>query len=63
MFKTKYERGCMLVLGGAKSGKSRFALDVCNALNRKRIFLATAQAMDQEMEEPVSYTHLTLPTN
>ncbi len=53
MFKTKFERGCMLVLGGAKSGKSRFAIDVCNALNRKRIFLATAQAMDQEMAERI----------
>jgi adenosylcobinamide kinase/adenosylcobinamide-phosphate guanylyltransferase len=53
MFKTKFERGCMLVLGGAKSGKSRFAMDVCNALNKKRIFLATAQSLDQEMAERI----------
>jgi len=43
----------MLVLGGAKSGKSRFAIDVCNALNKKRIFLATAQALDPEMAKRI----------
>ena len=53
MFKTEFEQGCMLVLGGAKSGKSSFALNVCNSLNKKRIFLATAQALDQEMEERI----------
>ena len=53
MFKKRFEQGCMLVLGGAKSGKSSFALNVCNSLNKKRIFLATAQALDQEMEERI----------
>lgn len=53
LFNSKFERGCMLVVGGAKSGKSRFALNVCNGLNRKRIFLATAQALDQEMVERI----------
>jgi adenosylcobinamide kinase/adenosylcobinamide-phosphate guanylyltransferase len=53
MFKKKFEQGCMLILGGAKSGKSSFALNVCNSLDRERIFLATAQALDQEMEERI----------
>ena len=53
MFKSMFKSGCMLVLGGAKSGKSRFALNVCNGLQRKRIFLATAQALDQEMKERI----------
>ena len=53
MFKKRFEQGCMLVLGGAKSGKSSFALNVCNSLNKKRIFLATAQAFDKEMEERI----------
>jgi adenosylcobinamide kinase/adenosylcobinamide-phosphate guanylyltransferase len=53
MFKNKFEQGCMLILGGAKSGKSSFALNVCNSLDRERIFLATAQAFDQEMEERI----------
>jgi adenosylcobinamide kinase/adenosylcobinamide-phosphate guanylyltransferase len=50
VFKTKFERGCLLIIGGAKSGKSRFALDVCNRLSGKHIFLATAEAQDQEMK-------------
>jgi adenosylcobinamide kinase/adenosylcobinamide-phosphate guanylyltransferase len=53
MFNTLFDRGCMLVLGGARSGKSAFALNVCNALDRKRWFLATAQAGDGEMEERI----------
>jgi len=53
MFKKRFEQGCMLILGGAKSGKSSFALNVCNSLNKKRIFLATAQAFDKEMEERI----------
>lgn len=48
-----FENGCMLVLGGARSGKSRFALDLCNGLQKKRIFLATAQALDPEMKERI----------
>lgn len=47
------QKGCMLVLGGAKSGKSTFAVDVCNALEKKRIFLATAEGLDREMEERI----------
>ncbi len=53
MFKKKFEQECMLVLGGAKSGKSSFALNVCNSLNKNRVFLATAQALDQEMEDRI----------
>ncbi|MBW1786662.1 MAG: bifunctional adenosylcobinamide kinase/adenosylcobinamide-phosphate guanylyltransferase [Deltaproteobacteria bacterium] len=49
MFSHPFDTGCMLVLGGARSGKSDFALKTCNALERKRIFLATAQAGDEEM--------------
>ena len=44
----------MLVLGGAKSGKSHFAMDICNTMKKNRIFLATAQALDQEMEERIT---------
>jgi len=53
IFKTQFASGCMLVMGGAKSGKSSFALKTCNDLNLKRIFLATAQAFDQEMAERI----------
>ena len=43
----------MLVTGGAKSGKSRIALDFCNSLDKNRIFLATAQPFDKEMTERI----------
>ncbi|NIA08380.1 MAG: bifunctional adenosylcobinamide kinase/adenosylcobinamide-phosphate guanylyltransferase [Nitrospiraceae bacterium] len=44
------QQGCIFVLGGAKSGKSRFALNLCNGMGKRCIFLATAQALDQEMK-------------
>jgi adenosylcobinamide kinase/adenosylcobinamide-phosphate guanylyltransferase len=53
MFKNKITKGCILIIGGAKSGKSRIALDICNTLEKKKIFLATAQALDEEMEERI----------
>ncbi|MDY7038624.1 MAG: bifunctional adenosylcobinamide kinase/adenosylcobinamide-phosphate guanylyltransferase [Thermodesulfobacteriota bacterium] len=53
MFKSEFKKGCMLVIGGAKSGKSSFALDVCNAMDGDRIFLATAQPLDDEMKERI----------
>lgn len=53
MFKTEFKQGCMLVLGGARSGKSSFALDLCNKLEGKYFFIATAQAFDGEMEDRI----------
>ena len=38
-----------LVLGGARSGKSSFAEDLVTQSNLSRIYLATAQAYDEEM--------------
>ena len=53
MFKTQFKKGCLLVIGGARSGKSSFALDLCNNLEGKRYFIATAQAFDDEMEDRI----------
>ena len=53
MFQTEFKKGCMLVLGGAKSGKSTFALEICNQLVKRPVFLATAQALDNEMAERI----------
>lgn len=53
MFKTEFNKGCMLVLGGARSGKSSFALDLCNKIEGKRYFIATAQAFDDEMVDRI----------
>jgi adenosylcobinamide kinase / adenosylcobinamide-phosphate guanylyltransferase len=39
----------ILVGGGTRSGKSDFALDLARSLGRRRLFVATAQAGDEEM--------------
>jgi adenosylcobinamide kinase/adenosylcobinamide-phosphate guanylyltransferase len=44
----------VLVLGGARSGKSRFAQGLAEASGRERVFLATAQAFDGEMTERIA---------
>lgn len=44
----------VLVGGGARSGKSAFALERARALGRRRVFLATAEAGDAEMRERIA---------
>jgi len=39
----------ILVGGGARSGKSRFALGRARLIGPRRVFLATAEALDEEM--------------
>ena len=43
----------ILVLGGIKSGKSAFALRLGNTYPPPRVFLATAEAFDQEMAQKI----------
>ncbi len=42
-------RPLVLVTGGARSGKSRFALERAGGLGPPRVFIATAEAGDEEM--------------
>ncbi len=44
----------ILVGGGARSGKSRFALARARRLGARRIFVATGQALDDEMAERIA---------
>lgn len=44
----------LLVLGGARSGKSRFAQGRAEALPGELVYLATAQAFDDEMRERIA---------
>ncbi len=44
----------ILVGGGARSGKSRFALSYARALGPRRLFVATAEARDAEMGERIA---------
>ncbi len=43
----------ILILGGAKSGKSRVAIELAKKLGHKRAFLATALPCDEEMREKI----------
>lgn len=43
-----------LVLGGASSGKSAFAESLCFQSGRPRVYVATAQAFDDEMRAKIS---------
>jgi adenosylcobinamide kinase/adenosylcobinamide-phosphate guanylyltransferase len=44
----------VLIGGGARSGKSRFALARARSLGTRRLFLATAQAFDDEMRDRIA---------
>ncbi|HEY3234103.1 MAG TPA: bifunctional adenosylcobinamide kinase/adenosylcobinamide-phosphate guanylyltransferase [Polyangiaceae bacterium] len=43
----------VLVTGGARSGKSRYALALAERLGSERVFIATAQARDAEMADRI----------
>lgn len=46
--------GRTLILGGASSGKSAFAENLCVQSGLERIYIATAQAFDDEMREKIA---------
>lgn len=48
----------ILVLGGARSGKSRIALQLAEQASSKRIYIATAQAFDDEMRDRIALHRL-----
>ena len=43
-----------LVLGGARSGKSRYALDLAMASTPPFVYIATAEALDEEMRTRIA---------
>jgi len=51
-----------LVLGGVRSGKSRYALE-CAKTSGRVVFVATAQAYDDEMREKIRRHQLERPAN
>ena len=44
----------ILIGGGVRSGKSAFALRLARRLGRRRVFLATAQGLDDEMRRRIA---------
>ena len=44
---------CVLILGGARSGKSRFAQQLAAELGEQVLFVATASALDEEMKRRI----------
>ena len=44
----------IVVGGGVRSGKSAFALELARGLGVRRVFVATAQAFDDEMRERIA---------
>lgn len=44
----------IFVVGGARSGKSSFALGLAGKLSGQRAYIATARALDREMEERIN---------
>ena len=41
---------CIFLLGGVRSGKSRFAQELAEKLGHKILFIATGEALDKEMQ-------------
>lgn len=48
----------VLTLGGARSGKSRYALKLAEAAAPMRVFLATGSASDEEMSKRIEHHRL-----
>ncbi len=47
------DRTLILVTGGCRSGKSQFALDYADRHFRKKMYLATCEALDEEMAKRI----------
>jgi adenosylcobinamide kinase/adenosylcobinamide-phosphate guanylyltransferase len=47
--------GLIVVGGGVRSGKSRFALERARALGPRRVLVATAEVLDDEMRERIAH--------
>ncbi len=46
-------KGTVLVLGGARSGKSTFAERIAEASGKAKVYIATAEAADKEMRDRI----------
>ena len=51
----------ILILGGARSGKSRYAVELAKRLKKKVAFIATATSLDKEMEKRIKLHKISRP--
>ena len=49
------------ILGGARSGKSRYAAEIAKNLRKNTVFIATATALDEEMKERIRLHKISRP--
>ena len=49
------------ILGGARSGKSRYAVEAAKKHGNKTVFIATATALDEEMKERIRLHKISRP--
>jgi adenosylcobinamide kinase/adenosylcobinamide-phosphate guanylyltransferase len=54
---------CILILGGARSGKSHFAQELAQQLGKRILFVATAEPLDDEMSSRIKEHKLSRPKN
>lgn len=51
----------MFVFGGARSGKSRYAVEAAKKYGKKIVFIATATALDEEMKNRIRLHRISRP--
>jgi len=47
------DKGIIFIIGGARSGKSSFALNEASKIKGQKAYIATAEALDSEMKERI----------
>ena len=45
----------IFITGGRRSGKSSYALELAESMGEKRLYIATAEALDDEMKERIAH--------
>jgi len=63
MLSINLTRKRILVLGGARSGKSQFAQNLARELGGKVLFVATGEAKDEEMEQRITQHRRNRPSS
>jgi len=62
-FGDRLAKSFILILGGARSGKSRFAQQMAKRLGKKGLFVATGQPLDEEMASRIEEHKRIRPRN